>query len=189
MGGYIFCYMRSFVAVDVRNPQLEQVLRELGSLGAGMKVVASENLHLTLKFLGEVDPGRVDEIYGAMEEAFGFCSPFQGKLRGLGAFPSPGRMRVVWVGLSEGRERLLEMQGRLEGAFAKLGFRPEGRPFDPHLTIGRVKSPKGKEELTAFVLARQATDFGTFAVERVELKESTLTPRGPIYKTLKAYAL
>lgn len=181
--------MRSFVAVDVRNPLLEQALGELGSLGAGVKVVASENLHLTLKFLGEVDPGRVDEIYGAMEEALRTCAPFQGGLRGLGAFPGLGRMRVVWVGLSEGRERILEMRVRLEEALAKLGFRPEGRPFDPHLTIGRVKSPKGKEELRAFVTAHQATDFGTFAVERVELKESTLTPKGPIYKTLKVYSL
>lgn len=181
--------MRSFIAVDVRNPRLEKVLEEMGSVGAGVKVVASENLHLTLKFLGEVDPGRVDEIYGTMEEAFGFCAPFHGGLRGLGAFPSLGRMRVVWVGLSEGKERIVEMQGRLERALVKLGFRSEGRPFDPHLTIGRVKSPKGREELRAFVVAHQATDFGTFAVERVELKESTLTPKGPIYKTLRAYTL
>lgn len=180
--------MRSFIAIGFSNEKIEEVLRELAGVQADIKLVEPQNTHITLKFLGEIDEARVEEIYRAMKKSFEPFSKFNVSIQGLGAFPSTNYMRVVWAGFKDNREKLIELQRALDSNLSLLNFKKEKR-FEPHLTIGRVKSRRGKEELKAFVLKHRDTDFGSFSVDKIELKKSTLTPKGPIYSTVKACEL
>ncbi len=180
--------MRSFIAVDIKNEKIEAAAGELRKVKADVKAVEPQNLHLTLKFLGEIPEDAIEKIYAAMQASLKSFQPFEVSLRGIGTFPSLKYMRVVWIGIKEGREKLLEMQRSLEASLKELNFKPESR-FDPHLTIGRVKSPRGKEELKDFVLRHANADFGSAFVDRVELKKSVFTPKGPIYSTVRVVGL
>lgn len=176
--------MRSFIAIEMRNEKVEAAVEELKKVKADVRVVEPQNLHLTLKFLGEISENSVEKIYTAMQLSLKSFQPFSVSLRSVGVFPSLKYMRVVWVGFKDGREKLIEMQRSLEPNLRELNFKPENR-FDPHLTIGRVKSQRGKEELKNFVLSHADTDFGSVAVDKVELKKSVLTPKGPIYSAVR----
>jgi 2'-5' RNA ligase len=180
--------MRCFIAVEMSNDQVLACLMELGRVGAALRRVSPGNLHLTLKFLGEVKEELIPEISAAMEDALQGIEPFDAALKGLGTFPSLNYMRVVWVGIEKNRERLIEVQRSLDKRLAKLGFQRDKR-FHPHLTLARVKSPKGKGELREFIVQHADTDFGAVRIERVELKKSVLTPKGPIYTTITTHEL
>jgi 2'-5' RNA ligase len=176
--------MRSFIAIDVESPPLRALLEELRAVGGGVRTVAPENLHITLRFLGEIEEGRAGDVGGAMEEVCRSLSPFPLSFQGVGVFPGLKRIRVVWVGVQEGKERLLALQGALEEALQGLGF-PREKRFHPHLTLGRVKSPRDTEELRRFVEERRTAEYGVQRVERVLLKKSVLTPQGPLYSDLR----
>lgn len=180
--------MRSFIAIEINNEQILAALEELRKVKADLRPVGEQNLHLTLKFLGEIQEGDVEKIHAAMCSAFDAFGAFEVSLRGIGVFPSLSYARVVWIGFEKGREKLIDMQRALDEELGKLGFGRE-KKFEPHLTIARVKSPLGKEELKKFVLARKESEFGSAAVEKIELKKSVLTPRGAIYTTLRECAL
>jgi 2'-5' RNA ligase len=138
--------------------------------------------------LGEIPEDMVGEIHDIMRNSFAGFKPFEVSLQGVGVFPSMKYMRVVWVGFKDNREKLMQMQHVLEKNLAKLRFKLEKR-FDPHLTIGRVRSAKGKTELMNFVLGHEDTEFGTVAIDKVVLKKSVLTPKGPIYSMIKEVEL
>ena len=180
--------MRCFIAVEMSNDEVLGCLRELGKVGAALRLVSPENLHLTLKFLGEVKEELIPEVSAFMEEPLHDFEPFNTTLKGLGTFPSLSSMRVVWVGVKTNRDKLIEMQRSLDKSLVKLGFRRDKR-FDPHLTIARVKSPTEKDKLRSFITTQRDRNFGEVRVEKVELKKSVLTPRGPIYTTITAHEL
>jgi 2'-5' RNA ligase len=180
--------MRCFIAVEMSNDEVIACLRELGKVRAALRLVSPENLHLTLKFLGEVNEELIPEVRASIEEALQGFEPFNTTLKDLGTFPSLNYMRVVWVGIEKNREKLIEVQRSLDKSLVKPGFRRDRR-FHPHLTIARVKSPKGKGELRDFIMKHKGTDFGVVRVEKVELKKSVLTPKGPIYTTIAAREL
>ena len=175
--------MRCFIAVNVDNPLVSSFIDELSEVGAALRVVKPENLHLTFKFLGEVPDDSIDGILKAMDGSLSGVGPFEASLYGTGAFPSQNYMRVVWVGIDENRERLIEMQRAIDENLVPLGFSREKR-FHPHLTLGRIKSQKGKGQLKAFLSKNQERSFGKLIVDSVHLKKSVLTPQGPIYSTL-----
>jgi len=175
--------MRCFVAVDVDNSLVCSFIEELSKVDAALKVVKPENLHLTLKFLGEIPEDSIDGILKAMDSSFSDFGSFEVPIYGTGAFPSLDYMRVVWVGLQENRERLIEMQSAIDRALVPLGFTAEKR-FHAHLTLARVKSQKGKRQLKEFLFENRERSFGNFIVDSVQLKKSVLTPKGPIYSTL-----
>lgn len=187
-----FKTMRCFIAIDMRTPGVLECLRELSGLKASLslplRLVAPENLHLTLRFLGEVREEGIPAIAAAMEEALKEFEAFEASLRGLGVFPSMNYMRVLWVGVHRNRDTLIKMQRSLEDELGKLGFQRD-KKFHPHLTIARVKAKQGREELRDFVIRRQNQDYGSIRVEKVELKKSVLTPKGPIYTPLAACEL
>lgn len=180
--------MRSFIAVDIKDEKVEAAVEELTKVKADVKIVEPQNLHLTLKFLGEIPEDVIEKIHAAMQASLKSFQPFEVSLRSIGVFPSLKYMRVVWVGFREGREKLIQMQRSLDANLRELNFKPEQR-FDPHLTIGRVKSQRGKEELRNFVLKHEDTDFGSALVDKVELKKSVLTPKGPIYSMVRVVEL
>ncbi len=180
--------MRSFIAAGEATPEVLSLVEGLKGIKADMKTVKPENIHLTLKFLGELSEGKVDEIHRALTDCLSPFSSFEISLRGVGVFPNVKRMRVIWVGFDKNKEKLVEMNHSIEGALEGIGFRRDSR-FHPHLTLARVKSPRGKEELISFIETHREISFGESRIESVELMKSTLTPKGPIYSTLRQVKL
>lgn len=178
--------IRSFIAVDIENEgvlrALEEAQKELVRTGADLKLVSVENLHFTLKFLGEIEKPRVD---GVVEELSRLrFEAFESFLKGLGAFPSLSHVNVVWTSISKGVRELESIFQVLESRIVKLGFQPENRRFNPHLTLARVKTGRNRAALVECIRRMAEDEFGAFKVENIRLKRSVLTPQGPSYSTL-----
>jgi len=150
--------------------------------------VAVPNLHLTLKFLGGVEPDRLEAVAAALADVAPARPAFELVMRGLGAFPSPTRPRVVWAGVRDGAE-VVQLASAVEEALAGLGFPPEGRPFSSHVTLGRVREPQRDPALTAGLAEGAGREFGAFRVDQVALMRSDLSPRGARYTALGSWAL
>lgn len=193
--------MRLFVALELPEAvkaAAAGVMAELKRTGADLKWVAAANLHLTLKFLGEVAPERVGDITAALDQALAGQPALDLTPAGAGAFPGRGRIQVVWLGLAGQTAALTALAGRIESAMAQLGFAPENRAFQAHLTLARARRersrgkpvapppPQALAQALAGLVAWRGPDF---SAERVTLMESTLTPAGPIYRPRWVYIL
>lgn len=184
--------IRSFIAICVAEQAAERLSaaqEALRQAAPDLKWVDPAGFHLTLKFLGPVAPDRLRRTWQAVEEALdgtcGFCVRFAG----VGAFPSLRRPRVVWAGVAAGAAELQSLAERVERACVALGFPPEDRPFQPHLTLGRARRPAPLPALAAAIDRLREEDFGESWVDRVLLMKSQLTPRGAIYDVLDQYFL
>lgn len=179
--------LRVFIAVDIEDPillsALERVKDALVATGAPMKPVETHNLHITLRFIGEVPRGLVDEIVRSVLSKVEFLR-FEVEFKGLGAFPSTLRPRVVWVGVSEGADQLARIHEAIEKGLRRLGIRPEREKFVPHVTLARIKGSRNLSAIVKLIQEYEDYVFGRMVVDKVRLKKSTLTPRGPIYETL-----
>jgi 2'-5' RNA ligase len=179
--------IRSFLAFDIEEQRITRKLTEvqgiLANTGADLKLVKPQNIHMTVRFLGDISPPMVDAIYEEMKQIS--FSPFVVELRGLGAFPKLSYPRVVWAGIRKGADELADVFEQLEPRLRGLGFKPETRGFSPHLTIARVRSGRNKGRLAEVIRELEDVDFGVVNAECLKLKKSDLTPRGPIYTTLK----
>lgn len=180
----IFAPMRLFIAVDLSDELRERFNPIISALGRfNVKTVELKNLHITLKFLGEVSERMLPLIDGKLREIE--FSPFKIKFKGVGYFPNEKNPRVVWVGV-EGEE-LRKLAEEVEQRMKRLGFKKD-KDFHPHLTVGRIKrldkSERGRlvREMEAF-----NTEWGEMVVDRFKLKKSTLTPKGPIYEDVFVY--
>ena len=174
--------MRLFAALplpDAPCAHLADAVSRLEQLHWPVKWVGRDQYHLTLKFFGEVEPDRADAIAGMLTEAARNVPALDMSLDGLGAFPTPQRARVLWAGLL-GPPDLELLQDRVERGSEALGFPLEGKPFRPHVTLGRVRE---RERLPAGAADRleSARVGGAFMAESMVLFESVLTPRGPQY--------
>ncbi len=179
--------MRSFLAVEVPTSirqGLATLQARLRESGADVKWVRPESVHLTLKFLGEIEVGAVADIREALDEVIQRHEPFLVRVRGVGCFPRMNQPRVVWVGLSGDGGRLISLQREVESAMEPLGLSREERGFRPHLTLGRVRSPKGRERLAWLVQALQEEEVGEFQVRSVVQFQSELHPSGARYTPL-----
>ena len=154
-----------------------------------MRWVNPEKIHLTLKFFGNIEESRIEPIFKSIEEPIRNTLPFSLEVRGVGAFPHLRNPRVIWMGLVERREVLVSFQKQIETQLEKIGFQSEDRPFHPHLTLGRTKSSRGKDELAGRMEKYKEEEFGDFQVERVILFRSDLKPSGPIYTALRELRL
>lgn len=143
-----------------------------------------ENIHLTLKFLGDVEEESLDDLRTVLESACAKHASFEARLAGLAAFPSARRARIVWAGVGAGSERLRSLAADVDADLSSLGFERETRPYEPHLTLGRVRGRP-----VSLNLPEEAGDGPLFKVHQVELTQSTLTDKGPIYRTLENFAL
>jgi len=184
--------IRSFLAIELPKPilrKIEEVQGDLRSTRADVRWVNPEKIHLTLKFFGNIEESRIEPIFKSIEEPIRNTLPFSLEVRGVGAFPHLRNPRVIWMGLVDGREVLVSFQKQIETQLEKIGFQPEDRPFHPHLTLGRMKSSRGKEELVGRMERHKEEEFGDFQVERVILFKSDLKPSGPIYTLLKEIKL
>jgi 2'-5' RNA ligase len=167
--------VRLFVAIRLSEAIRRRIAAATPSHVRGIRWVAPENLHLTLKFLGEVEEARAASVAEALRSIH--AAPFDLSMRGFGSFPG-----VVWVGCEGPAAALAEA---VERVCAGLDFPRESRPFNPHVTIGRVKERRALRSLKL----DPSADFGTQRVESFALMRSDLTPRGPIYTALAEFAL
>ncbi|GAH12732.1 unnamed protein product, partial [marine sediment metagenome] len=143
---------------------------------AHVKWVEPDNIHLTLKFLGYITKEELEKVKLATREALRPFAPFEMGVARLGAFPKINYPRVIWMGINKGREVLKRIASNLEERLAIIGFVKEKRPFSPHLTLGRVKSSKGRERLIEALTKVEATNLGKMSADKVSIMKSQLTP-------------
>lgn len=179
--------IRTFIAIDVGEEvrrRATQLIDQWRPLAEGIKWVEAENLHITLKFLGDVASGRIAAVCDTVAQVVGLLAPFELAICRAGAFPNIERPRTIWLGTGQGREELAQLNRQLESALAKLGFPKEGRAFQGHLTLGRVRRAGRSPALTR-QMAQQA-DFaaGSVWVSEVIVFSSQLTPAGPVYNPM-----
>lgn len=179
--------IRSFIAFDIED---ESVIRELSKVqsalietGADIKLVEPENIHITVRFLGEIPQAMIDKVYNEMIKIV--FSPFDVEIKGLGAFPNMRRINVIWAGIRKGSNELRNIYYQLEPNLQRLGLRPDDKGFSPHLTIARVKTSRRKEDLIRTLKEFENHDFGIIKARCLRLKKSVLTSKGPIYSTLR----
>lgn len=182
--------VRSFIAIllsdDVRAAVAAEIAR-LRRLGPRVSWVSPPNLHLTLKFLGELPADALAEVGEGLAEAVAGAAPFSLHFGGLGAFPDLTRPRVLWVGVDEGSPAAQALQARVDAALTRRGFPKEERPFSPHLTIGRVRDPRRLVELLQAMTRDARLEFGQFEVRGLSLMRSDLSPAGARYTELAAF--
>jgi len=179
--------IRSFIAFDINNEMVLKRLSEVQGMlintGANLKLVNPQNIHVTMRFLGNISTPMVDPIHEEMKKVS--FAPFDIELRGLGAFPSLRYARVVWAGIRKGADELRNVFDQLEPSLRRLGFKPDAKGFSPHLTIARVRTGRNKAELIRCVEDLTDYEFGIIKADYLRLKKSVLTPKGPIYTTLR----
>ena len=174
------------MAVDIDDPSLKAALQRaqatLMVTGADVKVVEEENIHITLKFLGEIPETRTTQV-AELIKGISF-KPFTLDFHGVGIFPASSRPSVVWAGVQGDASEMLAVFTELERGLNALGFEPERRQFQPHVTICRVRSGRNRAKLAEAVNMMNDEEFGPLRVEHITLKKSVLTRRGPIYSTV-----
>jgi 2'-5' RNA ligase len=181
--------IRCFLAFDIESDtvlnRLSTAQNLLVQTGADMKLVEPQNIHITVRFLGNITQEMVEKIFENMKK--GQFAPFNVQIKGLGAFPNPHYSRVVWAGITTGADQLKGIFGQLEQCLRSLGFTPDHKGFSPHLTIARIRSGRNKQQLAEFITQNSNYEFGSFTAKCLRLKKSILTPKGPIYSTLKEF--
>ena len=183
--------MRTFIATELPGEIKDALSRLQGKLKnsqADVKWVEPQNIHLTLKFLGERDEKSIEEIMRILQVVTKSRKSFNARISCLGAFPSINSPRIIWVGIDKGDSETKEIVKELEDRIAKIGIPKEDRPFSSHITIGRIRSPKNRDSLIRDLNHLQ-DKFGQVAMEfpvtKITLFKSVLEPRGPIYEVLK----
>lgn len=185
--------LRIFCAVELPEDVREEAARYVARLRERFPNVRAswerrEKLHLTLKFLGEIERGRVEDLERATARAAASVSSFDISITGTGAFPPRGVARVLWLGVRDEAGRLSILQRRLEDACFREGFERDERPFRPHLTIARIRTPVGASDLGAFH-QNLGFDAGPFGVSEITVVRSELSPSGSHYAPLSRHRL
>ena len=181
--------IRSFLALDppgeilVEIAAIQSRLRKL--IQGDIRWVRPEGIHLTLKFFGDIPEDDVDKIAATVEKAAGKESPFALAIGGAGVFPDPHRPSVLWLGMDGDVERLQGFQKGLDRELLRIGFPREERPFRPHLTLGRIRNPKGLIGLARELEKGEEYRAGRFVASGLSLMQSDLTPKGAVYTKLK----
>jgi 2'-5' RNA ligase len=184
--------MRTFIAIKIpkeikdKLTKLENDLRNGVLREAFIKWVKPGNIHLTLKFIGEVDERKLEDIKIGLKKVVREFSPFQVSFSEVGGFPNLRRPRVIWVGVKEGKQTVVSLATKIEDELARYGIEKEKREKSPHITIGRVKRPV---VLDSNVVEGLSFEGEPFKVAEIFLIKSQLTPEGPIYTDITSYRL
>lgn len=183
---------RIFVAVpldETLRDALSDLERRLEAAGARARWVRPETLHFTLRFLGHISDTELRRVQVATRGAADGIEPFAITLAGLGAFPSPQRPQVIWIGVREGADRLSALARRLEDALARQRFANEPRGFHPHLTLARLKEAGLWSAVDRVLTEFEGVEVGSMRVEALVVMESLLRPQGPIYTPVEEVPL
>lgn len=184
--------MRAFIAIELPQKIKDKLARfqmRLKKSGADVKWVAPENIHLTLKFLGEIAEEKSAKIFQIIEEITDRNKQLQLRLAAVGVFPKIEFPRVIWLAIDKGDNEVKILAKTLEEEIAKLGIPKENRPFSSHITIGRIRSALNRDKLIKILKESEnyfAKEKFEFSVTRITLFKSTLGPSGPVYAPLKA---
>jgi 2'-5' RNA ligase len=198
--------MRLFIAIPVEDAlkdELINIQNEIRETQAHIKLVEPENIHFTVRFLGEVSQEQSTVISSIIKKAASGYKRFEMELKGIGAFPSAGNPRVIWVGCNEaaGENKLVRIYRDIEKSLLESKFTPNDKSFSPHITLGRVKSPKnkpacpdvhrgaGRESLTRILKEKVDFSVGIQMVKEVVLFQSQLRPDGPVYSVVESATL
>jgi 2'-5' RNA ligase len=186
--------VRCFIAIDLSEEVRASLDAVQGRLRASapradVHWIAPASMHLTLKFLGEVTEAGLAGVRGALAAAATGASSIPLSCQGLGAFPGLGRPRVLWAGLRGGLRELGQLAAACERSLEPIGFAPEKRPFRGHVTLGRVRSPRGLGPIVRAVEAAGEADFGSWTSTEVVLYRSHLRRSGAVYEPLERVRL
>ncbi len=183
--------IRAFIAVTLPETIIEKIgliQERLKKTKADIQWVKPGNIHLTLKFLGYINLDELAKLKGGLEKAAEKFSPFFVTVEEIGGFPSIDKPRVIWIGISQGGELLKVINRAIEDNLAESGFPRAERSFQPHLTLGRVRSAKHKETLIKEV-TKERVSIGGVRVNKISIYKSVLTSQGPVYSLLADVAL
>ena len=177
--------IRTFIAVDIPVSQkIKDLISEIKKTGVNAKLVEPENIHITLKFLGETNTAIVNDIENIMKESTGKINPFEIKLRNVGVFPNKNYIKVFWIGV-QNTELLAKTAKDIDEKLNNLGFEKDKREFSAHLTIARIRDAKNKEKLLQLMQKYKDVEFQNIQVDKIILKKSQLTQKGPVYTNLR----
>jgi 2'-5' RNA ligase len=178
--------IRAFLSLDIEDQdllsQISETQNRLDTSSAKMKLVEIENVHFTLRFLGDTSISAIDEIESSLSQIK--FEPFNIEIVGVGAFPNSKRPRVVWIGVTQNADSVIKLKKEIDSRLKTFGHQPEGKKFTPHATIARVRYIKDRERLARNLEELGDAHIGTMTVSKFNMKKSTLTPSGPIYETL-----
>jgi 2'-5' RNA ligase len=163
---------------------LEQMEQDLRKYGSDVRWVAINSIHLTLKFLGEVEPALIQDLSEALEKASVSEGTLALRLHGLGCFPNQKNPRVIWCGIEGDTDGLARLQQKVEAVCQQFGFAPEDRPFRPHLTLGRVRGKRNLQPLLDCIKIDSEREC-SFDADCYHVYKSTLKPHGAVYSVLK----
>jgi len=174
--------MRVFLGIDIPNELKQKIIYVQNRFSDfDIKFVEPENLHFNLKFFGDIDEEKVEKLKEVLEKISKQFQPFEVNISGLGTFPSRNYIRVIWLGVKEGYQAFLSLSQTINNAIETLGFEKENR-FVPHLTLGRVRSGRNKNELLVLIRKFEDIEIGKMKVNEIKLFQSKLSPSGPVYK-------
>lgn len=184
--------MRAFLAIEI-EPYIKNKIEEsqeiiLESESSNIKYVEKDNIHLTLKFFGDIDDDKLEEIIDVINKSIKNYEAYTIKVVNIGAFPNIYNPRVIWTGIKDKNKTTIKLIEELDKKFNKIGFKKE-KNYVPHITIGRVKNVSKKERLTDTLKSLNKKYHGKMEVKQIVIKSSTLTPDGPIYKNIKEFDL
>jgi RNA 2',3'-cyclic 3'-phosphodiesterase len=180
--------VRLFIAIEIPQTirsNFASLLKEFRVIAPHLKWVRAENLHVTLKFLGETESAKLGALQNVLS-AIRSPEPVNLEFRGLGFFPNEKRPRVFWAGL-EASANLKQLAAGIDQAAHRLGFPLEERPFTPHLTLARFRLPGIPPKLLQAIREKSAQAFGSLRTAEVHLIESKLKPAGAEYTTLQSF--
>jgi 2'-5' RNA ligase len=179
--------LRAFLAVPVSGEVKSNAARLISKLAektSGVRWVEPENLHITLKFFGDIPVEATHEISKATQSAVAGIEPFEILVSGAGAFPDIERARTVWLGVAAGETQFVELATQIEEQMHELGYPPERRRFHPHLTLGRVRGKQVDGQLTKLLRELDECFIGPSLVDEIALLSSSLERSGPVYSRL-----
>jgi 2'-5' RNA ligase len=178
--------VRTFIAVEVPEGEAKNrifsFIRAVSESEADLKPVEPQNIHITLRFLGEVTSAKLEFIKAELNKIT--FNAFDVSLHGVGVFPDYKHVNVIWVAIDEGNIGLVDLYGKISNALRGIGIPPDMRGLSLHITVARVRSGRNKENLSNTISRLKDLEFGTFHVSSFHLKRSTLTSTGPIYRSL-----
>lgn len=183
--------IRSFFSFDISSGEIlkkiQEVQEKLVETEADLGIVKPKNIHITMRFLGEISTETVEKVIEQMKEIK--SQSFDIEFKGIGTFPNIKNPRVIWIGIKKGSIELKEIYVQLEPRLRKIGFNPDKKGFSPHLTIARVRSGRNRKTLTDTLGHMELHEIGIIRAEILKLKKSTLTPSGSIYSTMHEVVL
>jgi 2'-5' RNA ligase len=186
--------MRTFIAVELQKDIVEAVDRFLTKTTQEIKNnkiswVKKENLHITIKFLGEIEEKQLETINEVLSEISKNIKSFEVEIKEIGVFPNLNHPRVVWVGVKDEANNLVSLANLVEEKLAKFGFQKEDKEFTAHLTIGRVKKLNNLGEIKTYVEKYKSIEFGKSKIDSITFFQSILRPEGPEYKVINKFFL